>query len=286
MAALRCVLLLLLLLLLLLGDAASAKSWVLVAEGTERQFGINTLDDFLQVSQLSDYGYAPRLEAEGMVVDDITEVAEADLVAIGMTKRMHRSRFMRYAKRLVASGGKQNAGQRISKPSATDHDQARRIEPEHLRGAAQSPDTARPSRWGVDDPPPRKGKLQRPEDPLPELGAMQRVPLMAGRRHFYGRGCAVVDINGDGHEDVFLANGDNKDAQTLFGSQECASAFFLSHESTGEFTDVPMHVNREQTTTRTQANASVPSGIDPAATEGEIASIPAYRCRASTINLH
>ena len=64
---------------------------------------IHTIDDFLQFAELDQDGYAEPLIAEGMVVDDIKEITDGDLEAIGMTKKMHRSRFLRYAKNMRMS---------------------------------------------------------------------------------------------------------------------------------------------------------------------------------------
>ena len=64
--------------------------------------------------------------------------------------------------------------------------------------AAES--AAAKGRWGLDEPPARKGTLLRPDaPPLPTLGPMTKVGFAS--RQFYGRGCAIVDINGDQHEE-------------------------------------------------------------------------------------
>ena len=57
-------------------------------------------------------------------------------------------------------------------------------------------------------------------------GVTMISPFMGGRRQFYGRGCAVVDVDGDGNEDVWLSNGDNGKGQDLFGV-----AVFSCHQS-------------------------------------------------------
>ena len=134
---------------------------------------------------------------------------------------------------------------------------------ERLRGEAPGP--APRSRWGVDAPPAKKGKLMRAETaPLPDLGVMQAVPLMGGRRHFYGRGCAAVDVNGDGHEDIYLANGDNARAQELFGTADCSSRLYLSRDSSGEFEDVPVEPDDKYA-----QGTAVPLGIEPDATQAQ-----------------
>lgn len=95
-------------------------------------------------------------------------------------------------------------------------------------------------RWGVDKPAPKVGKLRPSQVSLPKLGPLLKEPLMGGRRSFYGRGCSVVDIDGDGHEDLFLSNADNYAAQELFGAGECSSRVYLSQSSSGKFSDVAM----------------------------------------------
>ena len=75
--------------------------------------------------------------------------------------------------------------------------------------------------------------------PVPTLGTMTKTPFMGGRRQFYGRGCAVVDVDGDGNEDVWLSNGDNGKAQDLFGVDACSSHLYLG-DGSGEFRDVPV----------------------------------------------
>ena len=75
--------------------------------------------------------------------------------------------------------------------------------------------------------------------PVPTLGTMTKTPFLGGRRQFYGRGCAVVDVDGDGNEDVWLSNGDNDKAQDLFGVDACSSHLYLG-DGSGEFRDVPV----------------------------------------------
>ena len=94
--------------LLLLGclvGVAAKGYWVITKDDGHKleDVYIQSLDDFLEFAQLDMDGYAEPLTAEGMVVDDIKEVTDGDLEAIGMTKRMHRERFLRYAKKMRVS---------------------------------------------------------------------------------------------------------------------------------------------------------------------------------------
>ena len=80
-------------------------------------------------------------------------------------------------------------------------------------------------------------KKKKSHAPVPTLGTMTKKPFKVSR--FYGRGCAVVDIDGDGNEDVWLSNGDNDKAQDLFGVDACSSHLYLG-DGSGEFRDVPV----------------------------------------------
>ena len=90
---------------LVAGTMSKGPQWVITKDDGRalEDVPINSLDDFLQFAQLDMDGYAEPLTAEGMVVDDIKEVTDEDLEAIGMTKKMHRSRFLRYAKKMRVS---------------------------------------------------------------------------------------------------------------------------------------------------------------------------------------
>eukprot|EP01050_Picozoa_sp_SAG11_P009042 SAG11_NODE_827_length_6974_cov_4.300945_4_plen_423_part_00 len=48
------------------------------------------------------------------------------------------------------------------------------------------------------------------------------------RRDFYGRGCAVLDVDADGYDDVWLSNADNADSRALWGDDSSASQLFLA----------------------------------------------------------
>ena len=84
---------------------SSKGQWVITKDDGRalQDVAIHTIDDFLEFAELDQDGYAEPLTAEGMVVDDIKEVTDSDLEAIGMTKKMHRSRFLRYAKKMRMS---------------------------------------------------------------------------------------------------------------------------------------------------------------------------------------
>jgi hypothetical protein len=95
---------------------------------------------------------------------------------------------------VAAAGGRKRAGSAKSEPTAAAE----------LRGSASQAAAAGGSggkgRWELDEPLPKKGKLMRDGKPLPTLD-LTKTPVMGGRRHFYGRGCAIVDIDGDHHEE-------------------------------------------------------------------------------------
>ena len=76
---------------------------------------------------------------------------------------------------------------------------------------------------------------------------MQKHRLLGGRRHFYGRGCALVDVDGDGQDDIWLSNGDNLAAQQLFGVEDCASHLYLGRNASElSFTNVPAHNSQQR----------------------------------------
>ena len=92
-------------------------------------------------------------------------------------------------------------------------------------------------------------RLQEPALALrgTEPVAMQKHRLLGGRRHFYGRGCALVDVDGDGQDDIWLANGDNLAAQQLFGVEDCASHLYLGRNASElSFTNVPAHNSQQR----------------------------------------
>ena len=91
-------------LVVLLAAAGAQAKWVITAEnGQGEDIKIDDLNAFLEFVQLGDDSYADIMEAEGMLVDDIKDITDEDLEAIGMTKRMHRKRFLRYAKEIRTS---------------------------------------------------------------------------------------------------------------------------------------------------------------------------------------
>ena len=55
---------------------------------------------FIEFASLSGEGYEDKLLDEGLIVDDIPEMDEELLTEIGVTKTMHRKRFLRFAKQL------------------------------------------------------------------------------------------------------------------------------------------------------------------------------------------
>ena len=61
------------------------------------------LASFLAAAQLDseDDGYLGALSEEGVVAEDLPHITEEDLVEMGMTKRMHRKRFLRHTAKLL-----------------------------------------------------------------------------------------------------------------------------------------------------------------------------------------
>ena len=113
-----------------------------------------------------------------------------------------------------------------------------------LRGQGEAGGEAKVrGRWGVGEaetPRPGKAKPLAQGDPgVPTLGDMRKERFLGGRRKFYGRGCAILDVDADGNEDVWLSNGDNGKAQDLFGVDACSSHLYLG-DGSGEFRDVPV----------------------------------------------
>ena len=56
---------------------------------------IGSVEAFLAAAELTEY--KDKLDAEGIIVDDLAEVTDELLKDLGVTKIMHRKRFLRYA---------------------------------------------------------------------------------------------------------------------------------------------------------------------------------------------
>ena len=95
--------------------------------------------------------------------------------------------------------------------------------------------------------------------PVPTLGTMTKTPFMGDRRQFYGRGCAVVDVDGDGNEDVWLSNGDNAAAQDLFGVEDCASHLYLGEGEGLGYRDVALTPRKKRESRKGRASPTAAS---------------------------
>ena len=140
------------------------------------------------------------------------------------------------------------------------------------------PPPTQSARWGVGavgDSAGKKKLRNTDSAPVPTLGLVTKTAFMGGRRQFYGRGSAVLDVDGDGFEDVWLSNGDNHVAQGMFGVDECSSRLFLGFGN-GTFRDVNVvstaapkgKPNRRQRRKekRRWGAGSTPLGVPPDAT--------------------
>jgi hypothetical protein len=103
-----------------------ASNWVITDDNGHalKDIEIDDLNAFLEFAQLDEDGYADVMEAEGMVVDDIKDITDEDLEAIGMKKRMHRTRFLRYAKdmRISAVPKKKKKKEKQERKTKTNED--------------------------------------------------------------------------------------------------------------------------------------------------------------------
>ena len=66
--------------------------------GEVEEIFVPDLQAFLELAELTQL--QELMDSEGLTVDDIKEVTNDDLVAMGVTKVMHRKRFLRYAEEL------------------------------------------------------------------------------------------------------------------------------------------------------------------------------------------
>ena len=71
---------------------------------------IGDVDAFLGAAKLGDAGYAAMLRAEGFEMDDLPHITDAHLQEAGISKVLHRARFLRVAKQLRPDGGAAPAG--------------------------------------------------------------------------------------------------------------------------------------------------------------------------------
>lgn len=76
---------------------------------------IGDLGDFLEVAGLG-REYVEPLESEGLDLMDIKEATDEDLEAVGIKKVMHRSRFLRHAKKLHEVAGDAPSSQKPPPP--------------------------------------------------------------------------------------------------------------------------------------------------------------------------
>lgn len=67
---------------------------------TLQDYPIDDVAAFLEFASLGGEGYEDKLLDEGLIVDDIPEMDEELLTEIGVTKTMHRKRFLRFANQL------------------------------------------------------------------------------------------------------------------------------------------------------------------------------------------
>ena len=113
-------------------------------------------------------------------------------------------------------------------------------------------------RWGVGEaetPRPGKAKPLAQGDPgVPTLGDMRKERFLGGRRKFYGRGCAILDVDADGNEDVWLSNGDNAAAQDLFGVEDCASHLYLGEGEGLGYRDVALTPRKKRESRKGRAS--------------------------------
>ena len=128
-----------------------------------------------------------------------------------------------------------------------------------LRGQGEAGGEAKVrGRWGVGEaetPRPGKAKPLAQGDPgVPTLGDMRKERFLGGRRKFYGRGCAILDVDADGNEDVWLSNGDNAAAQDLFGVEDCASHLYLGEGEGLGYRDVALTPRKKRESRKGRAS--------------------------------
>ena len=80
-----------------LGDVLSSVNWAIEKDsGNGAEIvPIASVEAFLAAAELTEY--KDKLDAEGIIVDDIAEVTDELLKDLGVSKIMHRKRFLRYA---------------------------------------------------------------------------------------------------------------------------------------------------------------------------------------------
>jgi hypothetical protein len=83
------------------GDVLASTPWAIerdTGKGVPEDVLIPDLAAFLAIAELTEH--QELLNGEGIIVDDIPGVADELLVELGITKKMQRKRFLRYAKQL------------------------------------------------------------------------------------------------------------------------------------------------------------------------------------------
>lgn len=82
-------------------EESSSTSWVIEQES--EIISVSDLASFLEIAQLKEHKGV--LDTEGIILDDIAEMTDELLQDLGITKKMQRKRFLRYAKLMRPHAG-------------------------------------------------------------------------------------------------------------------------------------------------------------------------------------